>query len=69
MFSRMIIICALLPLFLMTGPEGQIFGPMADAYALALCGALLLALTLSPVLCRIFMRNIKQARDNVLVRG
>ncbi len=68
-FSLMIIICALLPLFLMTGPEGQIFGPMADAYAIALGGALLLALTLSPVLCRIFMRNIKHAHDNILVRG
>ena len=35
----------------MTGPEGQIFGPMADTYAFALGGALLLALTVSPVLC------------------
>ncbi len=53
----------------MTGPEGQIFGPMADAYAFALGGALLFALTLSPVLCRIFMSNIKGAHDNFLVRG
>ena len=53
-FSRVIIICALLPLFTMSGPEGQIFGPMADAYAFALAGALLFALTLSPVLCRIY---------------
>ena len=33
---------------------------MADAYAFALAGALLLALTLSPVLCRIFMQNVKR---------
>ena len=39
----------------------QIFGPMADTYAFALGGALLLALTLSPVLCRIFMQQ-RQAR-------
>ena len=44
-------VCALLPLFTMKGPEGQIFGPMADTYAFALGGALLLALTVSPVLC------------------
>jgi cobalt-zinc-cadmium resistance protein CzcA len=68
-FSRLIIICALLPLFTMTGPEGQIFGPMADAYAFALAGALLFALTLSPVLCRIFMQNIRPAKDNILVRS
>jgi heavy metal efflux system protein len=68
-FSTLIIICALLPLFTMTGPEGQIFGPMADAYAFALGGALLFALTLSPVLCRIFMKNISRAKDNILVRS
>jgi heavy metal efflux system protein len=68
-FSRLIIVCALLPLFTMTGPEGQIFGPMADAYAFALIGALLFAMTLSPVLCRILLRNAKRAHDNFLVRG
>src|SRR5262249_38914709 len=68
-YSMMIIVCALLPLFTMTGPEGQIFGPMADAYAIALAGALLLALTLSPVLCRMFMQGLSHAGDNFLVRG
>lgn len=69
MFSTLIMICALLPLFLMTGPEGQIFGPMADAYAFALGGALLLSLTLSPVLCRMFLSNVRDAKDNLLVRS
>jgi cobalt-zinc-cadmium resistance protein CzcA len=50
-YSTIIMVCALLPLFTMKGPEGQIFGPMADTYAFALGGALLLALTVSPVLC------------------
>jgi cobalt-zinc-cadmium resistance protein CzcA len=68
-FSTAIMVCALLPLLTMTGPEGQIFGPMADTYAFALAGALLLALTLSPVLCLIFFKNLKPARDNFLVRG
>src|SRR5205807_1397302 len=68
-FSTLIMVCAFLPLFTMTGPEGQIFGPMADTYAFALGGALLLALTLSPVLCLLLFRNLKPARDNFLVRG
>ncbi len=67
-FSTMIMVCALLPLFTLKGPEGQIFGPMADTYAFALGGALLLALTISPVLCSLLFRNLKPARDNVLVR-
>jgi heavy metal efflux system protein len=68
-FSTLIMVCALLPLFTMKGPEGQIFGPMADTYAFALGGALLLALTVSPVLCLLLFRNLKPARDNFLVRG
>src|SRR5208283_4721872 len=67
-FSTAIMICAFIPLFTMQGPERQIFGPMADTYAFALGGALLLALTLSPVLCLIFFRNVRPVRDNMLVR-
>jgi cobalt-zinc-cadmium resistance protein CzcA len=68
LFSTLIMVCAFLPLFTMRGPEGQIFGPMADTYAFALGGALLLALTLSPVLCLLFFKNLKPARDNWLLR-
>ncbi len=67
-FATIIMVCALLPLLTMTGPEGQIFGPMADTYAFALGGALFLAVTLSPVLCLLFFRRLKPARDNFLVR-
>jgi cobalt-zinc-cadmium resistance protein CzcA len=67
-FSTAIMVCAFIPLFTMTGPEGQIFGPMADTYAFALGGALLLALTLSPVLCLLLFRHLKPVRDNFLVR-
>jgi cobalt-zinc-cadmium resistance protein CzcA len=68
-FSTVIMVCALLPLFTMQGPEGQIFGPMADTYAFALGGALLLALTLSPVLCLLLFRRLKPVRENFLVRA
>jgi cobalt-zinc-cadmium resistance protein CzcA len=67
-FSTAIMICAFIPLFTMEGPEGQIFGPMADTYAFALGGALMLALTVSPVLCLLLFRHLKPARDNFLVR-
>ncbi len=67
-YSTIIMVFALLPLFTMQGPEGQIFGPMADTYAFALGGALILSLTLSPVLCSMLFTNLKPARDNWLVR-
>ena len=64
LYSTAIMVCAFLPLFTMAGPEGQIFGPMADTYAFALAGAMLLALTLSPVLCTFLLKNLKpKARE------
>jgi cobalt-zinc-cadmium resistance protein CzcA len=68
-FATAVMVCALLPLFMMTGPEGQIFGPMADTYAFALGGALVLAITVSPVLCWLLLKNVKAKRDNFLARG
>jgi cobalt-zinc-cadmium resistance protein CzcA len=49
-FSTLIIGVAFLPLFTMTGVAGVIFSPMASTYAFAIGGAILLALTLTPVL-------------------
>ncbi len=56
-FSTTIIVCAFIPLFSMSGPEGALFGPMANTYAFSICGALLLALTLAPVLCSFLFHN------------
>jgi len=47
-FSTLIIAVAFLPLFTMTGVTGVIFSPVARTYALAIGGAILLALTLTP---------------------
>jgi cobalt-zinc-cadmium resistance protein CzcA len=67
-FSTAIMVCAFIPLFTMSGPEGQLFGPMAQTYAFSLAGALLLALTLTPVMCLLFFRHFKPVRENFLVR-
>jgi heavy metal efflux system protein len=67
LFSTMIMVCAFIPLFTMSGPEGQIFGPMAHTYAFALGGALMLALMLAPVMCLLFFKHLKPAPDNFLV--
>ncbi|SIN98835.1 cobalt-zinc-cadmium resistance protein CzcA [Singulisphaera sp. GP187] len=67
-FSASIIVCAFLPLFAMTGPEGALFGPMANTYAFSICGALLLALTLAPVLCSFLFRNKREEADTFIDR-
>ncbi len=56
-FSTSIIVCAFIPLFAMTGPEGALFGPMANTYAFAIFGALILAISLAPVLCSFLFHN------------
>jgi Cu/Ag efflux pump CusA len=69
LYSVLIMVCAFVPLFAMTGPEGQLFGPMAQTYAFSLAGALVLALTLTPVLCMLLFKRFKPVEDNLLVRA
>jgi len=67
-FSTTIIVCAFIPLFAMSGPEGALFGPMANTYAFAIFGALLLALTLAPVLCSFLFQNKTEESDTFVDR-
>jgi heavy metal efflux system protein len=48
--SALIIAVAFIPLFTLTGVAGVIMSPMAQTYAFAIGGAILLSLTLTPVL-------------------
>ena len=50
LFSVLVIIVALVPLFTMQGVPGKIFSPMSETYGFALTGALLFAILLAPVL-------------------
>src|SRR6266849_2631113 len=50
LFSVLVIIVALIPLFTMRGVPGKIFAPMSATYGFALAGALLFALVFAPVL-------------------
>ncbi len=67
-FSTTIIVCAFLPLFAMTGPEGALFGPMANTYAFAIFGALCLALTFAPVMCSFLFHNQMEEKDTIIDR-
>src|SRR5258708_12237830 len=56
LYSVLIMVCAFIPLFSMTGPEGELFGPMAQTYAFALESALLLPVTLTPLPALFFFK-------------
>ncbi|HEY3937315.1 MAG TPA: CusA/CzcA family heavy metal efflux RND transporter [Bryobacteraceae bacterium] len=61
-YAVAVIIAAYLPIYVLSGPSGQLFEPMADTMSFALLGSLLCALTLLPVLCAYFMRNVREPR-------
>ena len=68
LFSTMIIVCAFLPLFTMSGPAGALFGPMAATYAFSILGALMLSVTLAPVLCSFFFGNKTEEKETLIDR-
>ncbi|MBL6653439.1 MAG: efflux RND transporter permease subunit [Reyranella sp.] len=68
-FTAIITVTAFLPLFTMTGVEGQIFGPMARTYAYALAGALLATFTVTPVLASIVLPQQVEEVETVFVRA
>jgi cobalt-zinc-cadmium resistance protein CzcA len=67
-FTATITVTAFLPLFTMTGVEGQIFGPMARTYAYALFGALLATFTITPVLASLVLPKHVEEVETWVVR-
>ena len=60
-YAVAVIVASFLPIYVLTGPSGTLFKPMADTMIFALIGSLLVTLTLLPVLCALVMRR-KRAR-------
>jgi len=67
-FGVLIITIVYIPILALTGIEGKMFHPMAITVMLALGGALVLALTLMPVLCSYLLGGQVREGDNALVR-
>jgi cobalt-zinc-cadmium resistance protein CzcA len=67
MFSTVITIAAFMPLFMMQGVEGQIFGPMARTYGYALAGALFATFTITPVLASFMLPRRVTEHETFLV--
>jgi cobalt-zinc-cadmium resistance protein CzcA len=63
-YSVAVIIAGYLPIYALGGPSGKLFKPMADTVAIALVGALILTLTLVPVLCAYWFKSGVHERVN-----
>src|ERR1700674_1099152 len=66
-FAAAIIIAAFLPLFTLSGVEGNIFGPMARTYAYALAGGLLATFTVTPALSALILPSHMQETETRIV--
>ncbi len=63
-YSVAVIVASFLPIYVLAGPSGTLFKPMADTMVFALIGSLIVTLTLLPVLCAWFMRKGVQEKRN-----
>ncbi len=62
-FSMAIVILAFMPVFVLSGQEGKLFHPLAWTKTFAVVGATILAVTLVPVMCAMFIRGPFHAED------
>src|ERR1700710_131196 len=67
-FAAAIIIAAFLPLFTLSGVEGNIFGPMARTYAYALAGGLLATFTVTPALSVLVLPSHMQETETWIMQ-
>ena len=68
-FGVLIITIVYVPILALTGIEGKMFKPMAITVMLALVGALILSLTLMPVLCSFFLGGKISEKESLLIRA
>ncbi|QNK03669.1 efflux RND transporter permease subunit [Dyella telluris] len=65
-YAVAVIVVSFLPIYVLSGPSGTLFKPMADTMIFALVGSLVITLTLLPVLCAVFMRKgVKERRNRI----
>src|SRR5487761_1922128 len=65
-YAVAVIVVSFLPIYVLSGPSGTLFKPMADTMIFALVGSLIVTLTLLPVLCAVFMRSGVRERRNAV---
>ncbi|MGA3326595.1 MAG: efflux RND transporter permease subunit [Terriglobia bacterium] len=65
-YSVAVIIAGYLPIYVLHGPSGKLFHPMADTMSFALLGALILTLTLVPVLASYWFKRGVHEKENKL---
>ncbi len=68
LFAGLIVIIVFLPILSLQGVEGKMFRPMAFTFMSALTGALILSVTVMPVMASLFLARRVSSTDTFLVR-
>lgn len=70
-YASFIVMLVFLPVFCLQGLAGRFFGPLGLAYVVAILVSLIIALTVTPALCILLLRQSKIQTDHAtpLVRG
>src|SRR5207249_10326496 len=61
-YAVLIDVMVLLPVFFLGGVSGAFFQPLAVSYTLALLASMVVALTVTPALCLLLLRNVPLER-------
>lgn len=69
LFAGLIVIIVFLPILSLEGVEGKMFKPMAFTFMSALTAALVLSVTVMPVMASLFLARRVSATETWLVRG
>jgi Cu/Ag efflux pump CusA len=62
--ATLIIIVAFIPLFFLSGMEGRMLKPLGIAFVVSLFVSLIVAMTLTPLLCKLLLTNDKYLAKN-----